>query len=97
MHQSNTTICTPSFYRLYPIPSTYLVSDAGTVKGYRVATIILVRRQDVRVVAVAVVVLSLSHRILRHSYGISLPHELAREHPILTSLPYPLIPRAVDF
>jgi hypothetical protein len=42
------TICTPSIY-LVVSPChliTYLVSDAGTVKGYRVATIILVRKQE---------------------------------------------------
>jgi hypothetical protein len=46
----------------------FLVSDAGTVKGYKVATIILVCKQDVRVtIAVVVIVVG---RVLRQSYGI---------------------------
>jgi hypothetical protein len=64
----------------------FLVSDAGTVKDSKSRHNLLVRRQEVRVVAVTVVVLSLLvpllHRILRYSYGISLYLELAREHSI---------------
>jgi hypothetical protein len=66
------------------------VSDAGTVKDSKSRHNLLVRRQEVRVVAVTVVVLSLLvpllHRILRYSYGISLYLELAREHSIQRSI-----------
>jgi hypothetical protein len=87
------TICTPSIYGCINgshCPPTYLVSDAGTVKDSKSRHNLLVRRQEVRVIAVAVVVLSLLvlslHRILRHSYGISLYLELAHEHSIQHSI-----------
>jgi hypothetical protein len=44
------TICTPSIYGYIngsPCPPTYLVSDAGTINGYKVATIPLIRSQVV--------------------------------------------------
>jgi len=70
------TICTPSIQWLYRLanPLTYLVRDAGTINGYRVATIPLIRSQ---VVAFAFRSIDYPRRrflydILRHSNGISL-------------------------
>jgi hypothetical protein len=52
------TICTPSIHLVVRLanPFTYLVSDAGTVKDSKSRHNLLVRRQEVRVVAVTVVV-----------------------------------------
>jgi len=74
------TICTPSIYGCIngsPCTPTYLVCDAGTINGYRVAIILwfAVNR-------------SIDYPcrnpcdILRHSYGISFYSELAQEHSI---------------
>ena len=81
------TICTPSIHLVVRLanPITYLVSDAGTINGYRVATIPLIRSQ---VVAFAIhpTDRSSSCYVLRHSYGISLYLKLAREHSIQHSI-----------
>ena len=68
----------------------FLVSDAGTVKGSKSRHNLLVRRQECVLLPSLLLFLSLlvllQHRILRHSYGISLYLELAREHSIQHSI-----------
>jgi len=84
------TICTPSIYLVVRLanPLTYLVSDAGTVKGYRVATISWFA--DKRFVLLPSLLLFLSiillHCILRYSYSISFYFELAHEQSIRHSI-----------
>jgi hypothetical protein len=83
------TICTPSIYGCIngsPCPPTYLVSDAGTINGYRVATIPLIRSQVVAFAIHPTDRSSPSCYILRYSYGISFHSELAQEHSILYSI-----------
>ena len=64
----------------------FLVSDAGTINGYRVATIPLIRSQVVAFAIHPTDRSSPSCYVLRHSYGISLYLELAREHSIQHSI-----------
>ena len=69
---------------------TYLERDAGTVKDSKSRHNLLVRRQECVLLPslslfLSIIFVSL-HRILRHSYGISLYLELAREHSIQHSI-----------
>ena len=84
------TICTPSIHLVVCLanPPTYLVRDAGTVKDSKSRHNLLVRRQECVLLPSLLLFLSiiLLHRILRHSYGISLYLELAREHSIQHSI-----------
>jgi len=68
----------------------FLVSDAGTVKDSKSRHNLLVRRQECVLLPslslfLSIIFVSL-HRILRHSYSISLYLELAREHSIQHSI-----------
>ena len=71
-------------------PPTYLVRDAGTVKDSKSRHNLLVRRQECVLLPLLSLFLSIIfvslHRILRHSYSISLYLELTREHSIQRSI-----------